>query len=233
MPRLIGGGSPGGRRGPRFVALRPSENSTPKRSLSSSPSLGPPRNCIIIWCGSMSFAAWWSLETSLNANPVEWGTTSVTASASVSVFARNNRIGTANAEAGYRAATSRVAVVAVQAVRVGVERAQRSSRAERKVSAGNRPQERFTTRSFGSRYRAGAMLRSVVLLATASTALGVIGSAAASGPTVAQIQAVIAKHSDDFVLANSYGDRRHAPGHGWIDVKTGVGRWVSGIGKPS
>lgn len=75
------------------------------------------------------------------------------------------------------------------------------------------------------------MLRSVVLLATASTALGVIGSAAASGPTVAQIQAVIAKHSDDFVLANSYGDRRHAPGHGWIDVKTGAGRWVSGNGK--
>jgi hypothetical protein len=93
MPRFIGGGSSGGRRSPRFVALRPSENSMPKRSLSSPPPIGPPRNCIIIWRGSTPFASWWSLQTSLSANPVEYATTSVTASASV--FARSNRIGTA------------------------------------------------------------------------------------------------------------------------------------------
>ncbi len=75
------------------------------------------------------------------------------------------------------------------------------------------------------------MLRRVVLAAVASAAVGVSGSAAASGPTVAQIKAAIATHSDNFVLANSFASGGHAPGHGWIDVKTGAGRWVSATGK--
>jgi hypothetical protein len=75
------------------------------------------------------------------------------------------------------------------------------------------------------------MLRRVVLAAAASAAIGVIGSAAASGPTVGQIEAAIATHSDNFVLANSFANGGHAPGHGWIDVKTGAGRWVSANGK--
>jgi len=74
------------------------------------------------------------------------------------------------------------------------------------------------------------MLRGVVLAAVASAAVGVIGSAAASGPTVAQIKAAIARHSDNFVLANAYAYGGHAAGHGWIDVKTGAGRWVSANG---
>jgi hypothetical protein len=76
-----------------------------------------------------------------------------------------------------------------------------------------------------------AMVRRVVLAAVASAALGVIGSASASGPTLAQIKAAIATHSDNFVLANSFTRGGHAPGHGWIDVKTGAGRWVSATGK--
>jgi hypothetical protein len=75
------------------------------------------------------------------------------------------------------------------------------------------------------------MVRRVVLAAAASAALGVTGSAAASGPTVAQIKAAIATHSDNFVLANSFTTGGHAPGRGWIDVKTGSGRWVSATGK--
>jgi hypothetical protein len=75
------------------------------------------------------------------------------------------------------------------------------------------------------------MVRRVVLAAAASAALGVIGSAAASGPTLAQIKAAIATHSDNFVLANSFTTGGHAPGRGWIDVKTGAGRWVSATGK--
>ena len=75
------------------------------------------------------------------------------------------------------------------------------------------------------------MLRRVVLAALVSAAFSVIDSAAASGPTVAQIKAAIAKHSDNFVLANAFAAGGHAPGHGWIDVKTGAGRWVSATGK--
>ena len=75
------------------------------------------------------------------------------------------------------------------------------------------------------------MLRRVVLAAVASAAFSVSDSAAASGPTVAQIKAAIATHSDNFVLANSFASGGHAPGHGWIDVKTGAGRWVSATGK--
>ena len=75
------------------------------------------------------------------------------------------------------------------------------------------------------------MLLRVVLAAAASAAVSVIGSAAVAGPTVAQIKAAIATHSDNFVLANSFASGGHAPGHGWIDVKTGAGRWVSANGK--
>jgi hypothetical protein len=75
------------------------------------------------------------------------------------------------------------------------------------------------------------MLRRVVLAAVASAAFSVVDSAAASEPTVAQIKAAIATHSDNFVLANSFASGGHAPGHGWIDVKTGAGRWVSASGK--
>ncbi len=75
------------------------------------------------------------------------------------------------------------------------------------------------------------MLRSVVLAAAASAAVGVSGSAAASTPTVAQINAVIATHSDNFVLANAFANGGHAPGHGWLNLKVGGGRWVSANGK--
>jgi hypothetical protein len=75
------------------------------------------------------------------------------------------------------------------------------------------------------------MVGRVVLAAAASAVVGVIGSAAASGPTEAQIKAAIATHSDNFVLANAYASGGHAPGHGWIDLKTGAGRWVWANGK--
>jgi hypothetical protein len=70
----------------------------------------------------------------------------------------------------------------------------------------------------------------IALAVGAAAAVWVAGSAAAQGPTVAQIKAAIATHSDDFVLANAYGydSHGHALGHGWIDVKTGAGRWVAG-----
>jgi hypothetical protein len=76
------------------------------------------------------------------------------------------------------------------------------------------------------------MLRGVFLAAAASAVIGVVGSAtAASGPTVAQIEAAIARHSDNFVLANAYAYGGQAPGHGWIDLETGAGRWVSASGQ--
>ncbi len=75
------------------------------------------------------------------------------------------------------------------------------------------------------------MLRAVVVAAFVSAAIGVIGAAAAAGPTVAQIKAAVATHSDTFVLANSYAYGGHAPGHAWIDAKTGGGRWVSANGR--
>jgi hypothetical protein len=76
------------------------------------------------------------------------------------------------------------------------------------------------------------MLRWIVLVAAASAAVGVVSSAAASsGPTVAQIKAAVATHSNNFVLANAYAYGGQAPGHGWIDVTTGGGRWVSANGK--
>ena len=58
------------------------------------------------------------------------------------------------------------------------------------------------------------MLRSVVLAAATSAAVGVSGSAAASAPTVAQIKAAIATHSNNFVLANAFAYGGQAPGHG-------------------
>ena len=70
-----------------------------------------------------------------------------------------------------------------------------------------------------------------MIAAVASAAVGVIGSAAASEPTVAQIKADIARHSDNFVLANSYTFNGKAPGHGWLNLKNGGGRWVSANGK--
>jgi hypothetical protein len=72
------------------------------------------------------------------------------------------------------------------------------------------------------------------MIVVAAGAVGLVwvnGSAAAEKPTVAQIKAAIAKHSDDFVLANAYAYGGQAPGHGWIDVKTGAGRWVSANAK--
>lgn len=74
------------------------------------------------------------------------------------------------------------------------------------------------------------MLRRLIVLAVGAAAVvWVGGSAAAREPTVAQIKAAIATHSDNFVLANAYGyDHGRARGHGWIDVKTGAGRWVDG-----
>jgi hypothetical protein len=73
------------------------------------------------------------------------------------------------------------------------------------------------------------MLYRVVFVAAASAAIG--GAAAAPGPTVAQIKVAIAKHSDNFVLANSYAFNGQAPGHGWLNLKDGGGRWVSANGK--
>jgi hypothetical protein len=84
------------------------------------------------------------------------------------------------------------------------------------------------------------MLRRPVVLAVGSLAVVCAsGSAAAQGPTVAQIKAAIvaqikaaiATHSNEFILANAYAHDGVAPGHGWIDVKTGAGRWVSADGK--
>jgi hypothetical protein len=71
----------------------------------------------------------------------------------------------------------------------------------------------------------------MVLVAAMSAAVGVSGSAAATRPTVPQIEAVIATHSDNFVLANAYTSDGHAPGHGWLNLKYGGGRWVSANGK--
>jgi hypothetical protein len=75
------------------------------------------------------------------------------------------------------------------------------------------------------------MLRNAVLAAAAAAAVGVTGSAAASRPTVAQIKAAIATQSDNFVLANAYSFGGAAPGHGWLNLKIGGGRWVSANGK--
>lgn len=69
------------------------------------------------------------------------------------------------------------------------------------------------------------------LVAAASATLGVTGSALASRPTVAQIKAEVAKHSDNFVLANAYSYNGQPPGHGWLNLKYGGGRWVSSNGK--
>jgi hypothetical protein len=69
----------------------------------------------------------------------------------------------------------------------------------------------------------------LALAACATAVVGVSGSAAASLPTVPQIEAAVAArlaHSHDVVLATSYvsavGRNR---GHAWIDLKTGLGRW--------
>jgi hypothetical protein len=70
-----------------------------------------------------------------------------------------------------------------------------------------------------------------ILVAAASVALGVMGSTAASRPTVAHIKAEIAKHRDNFVLANAYSYDGQPPGHGWLNLKYGGGRWVSSNGK--
>jgi hypothetical protein len=75
------------------------------------------------------------------------------------------------------------------------------------------------------------MLRWLVLVAGAAAVLGVSGVAAASGPTVAEIQAAIVAHSNDLIIANAYSSSGHRPGHGWIDLETGAGRWVSPNGK--
>ena len=73
------------------------------------------------------------------------------------------------------------------------------------------------------------MLRALVLVVGAAAVVGVNGSADASSsrPTVAQVKAAIATHSDDFILANSYARDAYS-GHGWIDLKTGAGRWKDG-----
>ena len=75
------------------------------------------------------------------------------------------------------------------------------------------------------------MLCKAAIAVAALTAFGAIGASAASGPTVAHIEAAIAKQSNDFVLANSYADNGAAPSHGWLDLKYGGGRWVSANGK--
>jgi hypothetical protein len=75
------------------------------------------------------------------------------------------------------------------------------------------------------------MLRGVSFAAAASAAIGMCGAAAASGPTVAQVKAAMAKQSNNFVLANSYARNGQAPGHGWLNLKYGGGRWVSATGK--
>jgi hypothetical protein len=75
------------------------------------------------------------------------------------------------------------------------------------------------------------MLRRLVLVVGATAVIGVNGSAAASLPTVAQIKAAIAAHSDNFVLANTYYARSgFPPGHGWIDLDTGDWRFADGKG---
>ena len=52
------------------------------------------------------------------------------------------------------------------------------------------------------------------------------GATAASLPTVAQLRAEVASHSDDFIVANAYGfNNGQAPGHAWIDLETGAGLW--------
>jgi hypothetical protein len=66
------------------------------------------------------------------------------------------------------------------------------------------------------------MIRRVSLLVGVAAVIGVNSSAAATEPTVAQINAAIVAHSNNFVLANSYGLIGHAPGHGWIDAETGA-----------
>jgi hypothetical protein len=75
------------------------------------------------------------------------------------------------------------------------------------------------------------MLRTVVLAAAVAAAVGATSSAAASAPTVAQIETAIAKHSKNFVLANAFTYGGHTPGHGWLNLKYGGGRWVSPNGK--
>jgi hypothetical protein len=74
------------------------------------------------------------------------------------------------------------------------------------------------------------MLR-LIVAAGATALIGVSGSAAAARPTVAEINAAIASHTDRFVLANAYSHNGGAPGHGWIDLETGAGRWVSPNGQ--
>ena len=75
------------------------------------------------------------------------------------------------------------------------------------------------------------MLRTVLLAAAVAAAVGATGSGAASTPTVAQIEVAIAKQTNNFVLANSYAYKGAAPGHGWLNLKYGGGRWVSANGK--
>ena len=75
------------------------------------------------------------------------------------------------------------------------------------------------------------MFRKVALAAAAAASVGVIGTADASGPTVAQIKAEIAKHRDNFVLANTFSQNGLPPGHGWLNLQYGGGRWVSANGR--
>jgi hypothetical protein len=75
------------------------------------------------------------------------------------------------------------------------------------------------------------MGRGLLLVAAGTLVVGANGSAAASQPTVAQIQAAVAGDSDSFILANSFGFGGKPPGDGWIDLETGAGRWVSANGK--
>ena len=75
------------------------------------------------------------------------------------------------------------------------------------------------------------VLRIAVGAAAVAAAFGAAGAAASSRPTVAQIEATIPTQSDDFVIANAYAYDGQAPGHGWLDLKAGGGRWVSPNGK--
>lgn len=75
------------------------------------------------------------------------------------------------------------------------------------------------------------MFRKVALAAAAAASLGVIGTADASGPTVAQIKAEIAKHRNNFVLANGFSYNGLPPGHGWLNLQYGGGRWASANGR--
>jgi hypothetical protein len=75
------------------------------------------------------------------------------------------------------------------------------------------------------------MVGRLVLIAGAAAVFGVNGSAAAPQPTVTQIKAAIAAHSDNFILANAYAVNGHSPGHGFIDLETGAGRWLLPNGK--